>query len=305
MAENAGRQPLRCEELIRRRALTGIHSPFVWHAPVCEDKQRHVKHRDMSFGSEWLATLADCVSRWPRLETNAETSEVYRSIWPALSPERRAEWLLARLALAGNASAQQVIDAWVVRLLEAWFRRQRFPQELRDDALQEVRGALFGLGAKAELAQFEGLGPLDRWLQVVSVRRALNVLRSSAHSRDVALDDVEEERLGLTLGADLRLLKKDQQQAFKQAFEAALQTLDDRGRLLLSMRYLQGASVEHLATLLGAHRVSVSKWLAEARHAVQREVLVRLEGNARSRPLAEWASSQPNLSISRLFRLPA
>ena len=260
----------------------------------------------MPFELEWVATLGDCVSRWPLLKTSGDAKEACRSAWPSLSRERRAEWLLTRLALAGNASAQQVIDAWVIRLLEAWFRRQRFPPALRDDAMQEVRSALWGVGAQSEFAQFEGRGPLDRWLQIVSVRRALNTLRSTSAARtsDLALDDVEEERLGLTLGADLRLLKTSQQQAFKKAFEAALLTLDDRGRLLLSMRYLQGASVEQLATLVGAHRVSVSKWLAEARRSVQREVLARLEGDARDRPLAAWASSQPNLSISRLFQLP-
>lgn len=261
----------------------------------------------MSFEQDWKATISDCLHRWPSLEFGPDEKEAHRGAWPELVPERRAEWLLTRLALGGNPSAQQVLDAWVVQLLEVWFQRKRFPMALRADALQDVRSALFGVGEQGQLSKFAGRGPLDRWLQVVAIRRGLNTLRAAKGSQpeDLALDEVEDQELGMTFDADLLWLKREQQERFKKAFEAALQKLDDRGRLLLSMRYLHGASTEQLATLVGSHRVSVSKWLTDARQAVQREVLAQLEGDTGNWLLSGWMSSHPNLSISRLFRLPS
>lgn len=257
----------------------------------------------MQLQSAWAETRLYMRERWPALQVPSQPLPAFEL---GVGLERRAEWVLTRLALAREPEAQQIIDAWVGRLLGAWFQRHGYPSHLRDDARQEVRSALFGVESTGELAQYLASGPLDRWLQVTAIRRSLNVLRSLKRSHlNENLDEVDERHLGTVLDPHWALLAQDQRVAFKAAFEAALQKLEDRDRMLLSMRYLHGASVDRLAGLVGAHRVSVSRWLAQARKSVLHEVRKELACHSTdgSFELSEWMNSKANLSLSRLFRL--
>lgn len=208
-------------------------------------------------------------------------------------------------------SARDAVVALLDGALERWMQARAFPEALRDDALQQVRVKVLGTGeVVGALASYEGRAPLAQWLSVVGARIAISVLR--ANGPKDGHDSLEEESWhrmpDSQASPELAVLRAQFRERFQDALSKALARLDERGRVLLSMRYGQGVQVDPLAQMYQVHRVTMAKWLRDAGtllgEYLQAE-LGRVAGFTESDAdqLSQYLGSAPDLSLERLFAL--
>jgi RNA polymerase sigma-70 factor, ECF subfamily len=122
-------------------------------------------------------------------------------------------------------------------------------------------------GAPPRLAKYRGTGSLESWLRVTTVREGLSLHRARAR--------IPEQNVGSLLDAvmvgddpEIELLKRTYRAAFRRAFQRAFESLDPRDRNVLRFSYLDGSSIDDLATLYGVHRATVARWRNSARAAL-------------------------------------
>lgn len=208
--------------------------------------------------------------------------------FPELSPPPAglAEFLLSKLA-PGTSSPNAVLELAVEDLALVLACARREPEALRcfeeqyivkvarmtghmrlsavqvDEVRQRLRVDLSIPRANGtlRLLDYAGRGDLQAWLRVSATRAALKILRR--RSDGASLD--EDDKLVDEHDAELSFLKRDQQLAFREALGEALASLDPRDVNRLRLHYLDGLSLEELATVEQVHRATVARWLAKAR----------------------------------------
>lgn len=129
-----------------------------------------------------------------------------------------------------------------------------------DDVLQQTRFKLV-LASPPGLSQYAGRGPLAGFVRTVAVHLLTNLEVATKPSES-------DERLATLPGAaevEAGLLRADQQQHFKAAFQAAVGELTVRQRSLLRLNLVEGLSIDEIAPMFGAHRSSAARWLVEAK----------------------------------------
>jgi RNA polymerase sigma-70 factor (ECF subfamily) len=159
-----------------------------------------------------------------------------------------------------------------------------------------------------KIASYSGHGELRGWVRVAAVRTLIDLVRGGDdHKREQLTPDDELEMLrGTTASPELEYLKKRYEREFAAAAEAALQTLSARQRNLLRHQLLDGLTLEAIATLYRVHRVTVARWLAEAREelavATRNQLTARLGASeAELESLARLVRSRIDISVRSLF----
>jgi RNA polymerase sigma-70 factor (ECF subfamily) len=196
------------------------------------------------------ATLVDLITR------NAEV--------PA--DQLSDEIVLTSACVAGDTAAIAELDRQYGTQLAALVTG--IAGERADDIMQEVRAKLLTATTRApRLAEYGGRGSLLSWLRVVAAREALSALRRNR--RDVALDDdTMWGKLVASHDPALALIRAESVAMIKRAFAIAVTGLEVRERNLLRQHLLDGLTIDDLAPLYGAHRVTISRWLNAARESV-------------------------------------
>ncbi len=119
------------------------------------------------------------------------------------------------------------------------------------------------------ITEYRGGGPLAGFVQAVTVRLALNLKKADA--RHAAVGD--EALLELPGGGDapeLAAIKLRYRHEFKQAFAAAMATLEDAERNALRLHYLDGLTLADLGRLYGWSVPTASRRLAAVREALMK-----------------------------------
>lgn len=164
-----------------------------------------------------------------------------------------------------------------------------------DDVIQQVYEKLFvpEEGRTPAITKYDGVGELRSWVRVTAVRLALNLHRERKRERPLSPQLLLTRPDGST-GPEEGYLKRLYSDAFKQAFERALTTLDPAQRNLLRYYYLDGLTVEAIGGLYRVHKATISRRLADVR-----EHLLTETRNALLRQLEVGASELD--SIMRLI----
>lgn len=174
---------------------------------------------------------------------------------------------LARRSAQGDAAAIAEIERRADASVRSALARLRLDAAEADEVRQAVREKLFVGGAEKgpAIASYEGKGPLEGFLRAVVVHAALSA------KRRVRPADGDSVLAGVAVEADpaLDLARAKYGASFAQAFRDAFQELTTRERNILRLVYVDGLSVEQVATTYGVHRVSASRWLGTARGALQ------------------------------------
>lgn len=213
---------------------------------------------------------------------------------------------LARACAEGDPAAIAELERRFSLDLDRALARLRIDPSQRAEIRQRVREKLLvgKDGKPAAIATYEGKGPLGAWLRAVVVHAALSAKRAKA--RDEASDSV---LAGAASDDDPELeeIRRRFGPSFRQAFADALAALSPRERNVLRLVYVEGLSVEQVGLAYGVHRVSVSRWLGQARgqlHATTRELLrARLTlGESEIASVARLCLSQIDVSLERLLR---
>jgi RNA polymerase sigma-70 factor (ECF subfamily) len=193
---------------------------------------------------------------------------------PALVATHRADVVLAQACARGDAAALRILERDYFQTPSASSASHDAPSLLpprhRADAaevLQLLRHRLLVPDAdgRVRIGEYAGRGSLRAWLRVAAVRVALNLHR---RRRERPLE--EDRELANRAAGDLEItdLKTRYRREFKEAFSAALLTLEVRDRNLLRQHYLDGLTMETIAPLYRVHRITIVRWMERARAAL-------------------------------------
>lgn len=218
----------------------------------------------MAEESSLMEVVAAARTRWPALAIDGErfAAALDERGLPVTSPN--APDVALAIALAnGEPAALSIFDDVIVPDVSGALRPLARDRDFLDEVLQRVRVKLLVGDPTPRIAEYLGRGPLAAWIQIVAIREALMMRRSTrredSDDGDSALVDIA---LTEPVLAQTRRLYKD---AFAIAFREALHGLDERERMLLRLCFVENAGAEDIARLFKVHRVTAFRWLRDAR----------------------------------------
>jgi RNA polymerase sigma-70 factor, ECF subfamily len=211
-------------------------------------------------GEQIAAALAAGRARYPDVSvSDATLLPGLTSRLAAALPAHHADVFVAAAATAGDRAATAHVHQRVAALATATARG--IVSDL-DEVVQTASISLL-VGDPPKLDSYAGLGSLDAWLRAVVLRTALSARRR--------LGAAEPSWLELPLFVEMPMWR-DHAAAFRTSFEAALAALQPHHRVVLRQHYIDGVSVDALGRVHNVTRMSVYRWLAQAKAAIVAQV---------------------------------
>jgi RNA polymerase sigma-70 factor (ECF subfamily) len=175
-----------------------------------------------------------------------------------------------------------------------------------DEVRQLLRDKLFVSSGElpAKIASYSGRGSLQGWVTVAAQRFALSLRRDATRKqrREEALADA------LPTGADPEIdyLKVRYRAEFREAFGAAIASLNDRQRMLLRLNLVDGLSHERIGAIYHVTKSTATRWIGGAREVILRETRQALArrisvDTAEFNSLVALIGSQLDVSLIRLL----
>lgn len=263
--------------------------------------------------------FADGVARastaWPGVGVELEQyAEFVRERLPAgddvvhaLERARAEDLWIACACTHGSASAVRALDDRFSAMLHAAVHSVVGDGDLASEAVQVVRARLLLADPPhpPRIAGYLGRGDLGAWLRAAAVRQALDLVRK--RRPDQPVDDSGLASATIEDDPELVFLKQTYRGQFRTAFDGAFAELDRRQRMLLRMKYLDGASIDVIARLHQVHRSTAARWVGEIREQLMATTRERMK-SALGLPAGEFESvvrliaSQLDLSLEAKLR---
>lgn len=209
---------------------------------------------------------------------------------------------LVKRCARGDAQALARLEADYLAPTTAALSR-RFGADCAQETTQRLRHQLLvpPKGARAGILEFQGKGALKGWLRVVASRLALEVLQSGRVPAAVDEAHALTQRDG-----ELQSLTQRYGPLLRDAFTAALASLDKRQRLALKLHTLDGLPLEKIAAIFHVNASSVSRWLSDARTTLREQTLALLQDRlslspASARRLLGQLDGQWDASLRRVL----
>ncbi len=162
---------------------------------------------------------------------------------------------------------------------------------------------------ESKIGQYHGLGSLDGWIKVVIHRMVIDRFRKQRKSTPLEELDWEPTAGSATSRADHRVETRDLLKAVNMvtvALTVAVQQLDARSRLALTLYYVQGLSLKEISRWLKSHESTASRFLDRLREQLRKAMTKHLVKEFRVRKdeiphLIDLASSHLNLELKRVL----
>jgi RNA polymerase sigma-70 factor (ECF subfamily) len=260
-----------------------------------------------------IAALVESAQRrWPALAVPAAAfgeflaERVDADPLDALARLRGDDLYLACACLQGDPRALHALDVACLTPVADKLRRAGLPAEAVADARQKIAELLLVPGERSgpRLATYSGRGDLVGWLYVAIAREARRLAQREARYAPADGADLADE----TIGADPELthLKTTYSEAFRAAFHAAMDELDERERNLLRQHLLDGLSIDRIAALHQIHRATAARQLARVRERLAERTRARMiqqfgVEERESESILRLIRSQLDLSITRVL----
>jgi RNA polymerase sigma-70 factor (ECF subfamily) len=208
------------------------------------------------------------------------------------SPLRTTPTITERSALRSAAALHHVAD-YVARIDSS----PAFADEVKQRLAEKLAGT------RGKMLSYAGRGPLGAWLRVAAVREAQSMARARKPTRSA-------EDLPLAVVAndpELALLKRRFAAAFRSALTQALERLDDEGRTVLRLYFVDALTYEELGRVLRVSRASAARRVTDARKRVvgslEQTIHNELGADAPSAAsLFALVESQLDVSVVRYFQ---
>ncbi len=158
-------------------------------------------------------------------------------------------------------------------------------------------------GAAPRITQYQGRGPLQGWLRVMTSRLVIDLSRARKRPESEG-GDALVARMADAQDTELAYLRHAFGPALERAFSQGLAGLDVRQRNLLRQRYLHDVSAGALAKIYGVHRATMFGWLDKARDALLlgvREALAHAMPGDGFESVVGMLGSALHLSVRRLL----
>ncbi|MBI5538198.1 MAG: hypothetical protein HY898_36085 [Deltaproteobacteria bacterium] len=158
---------------------------------------------------------------------------------------------------------------------------------------------------EATLGQYNGMGRLQGWLRVSTVREAVRARRKAG----IELPSNDDALAGIPAGGadpELAYMRQLYKNEFREAFTEAVASLTPRERTLLRYAVIDGLTVDDLGKIFRVHRASAARWLAAARetltHRTRSALTQRLGVRVNDQEsILRLIQSQLDMSIRSLF----
>lgn len=215
---------------------------------------------------------------------------------------------LAMACAAGDPRAVEEVERRLTLEMTRAMGRLGIDGDAAAELGQALRERLFvgGPDAAPAITSYSGRGPLGAWLRAMIVHAAMSTHRANQRRRWDRGDSVLS---GVATDEDPELAQVRARYAapFREAFQRALATLTPRERNVLRLVYVDGLTVEQVGAAYGVHRVSVSRWLAQIRHALLDKTRAMLReriplDSAELASVTRMCLSQIDVSLDRLLR---
>jgi RNA polymerase sigma-70 factor (ECF subfamily) len=256
----------------------------------------------------WARAYADGSAAYPdvaldRAAFGAAVAAMPPSVASTLT--HGAELFLAIAGVAGDPAALRHVDDLLAEARPS-LRRYDPTDAFAAEVLQRVRIHLFvaSEGAPPRLARYDGRASLRAWLGVCATRMGLYVLRTIRNRHEVG--DWTEEIVAVPTGQpELEEVRARYADAFGAAWREACAALSARHRSVLRMCFVENCPIETIAATYGVHRVTVWRWLDDAKQKLLDGTRARLgerltPDDPGTQSLLELVRSQLDLGLSQL-----
>jgi len=263
-------------------------------------------------GERLAEHLAAAHAAWPALALPDADFVAYlaarlpkEDVAEAFANVHAADLYLAAACAHGLAGAASAFEARYMASLDGVLSRAG--ADARDELRQRLREKLLvsAPGTLPRIAEYGGRGPLAGWLKVVASRLALDFLRA----REPQSPDGDDLLALPAEGVDPELahLRDRYREELKIAMREAATALGPRPRNVLRLHYIDGLTMEEIAALHRVHRITVVRWVTDAREALAsttRLVLLQRFGIGKKEldSILGLMRSQLDLSIRALLR---
>lgn len=224
-----------------------------------------------------------------------------------------ADLFLTAACARGDAAALRFFDG-ILRSGSGVLARYGTDAAWIDDVLQRVRIHLLvadaDSGRPPRIGVYDGRASLRAWLSVCTVRMGLYVLRERRGAREIT-GEWSERIAELPVGhPELEAVRARYADVFAAAWRSTCAELPARQRAVLRMCFAEGHSIESVAAAYAVHRVTVWRWLEEAKKRLLDGTRARLSAALPAdapgtRSLLELVGSQLELGLSQLEALAA
>lgn len=248
-----------------------------------------------------MGVLDEGKKAWPKLEVSAAELDTFLSARTPGNPPPAADLYLVCACLLQRPGALAALETTVFAQIAGWVARVDPSPGFCDDVAQAVRELLL-TGSPPRLSTYEGKGSLEGWVRVMAVRHALKQKAKAPPEKNEALSS------GVAMAEPGAGLEKEQvKREIEAALEGALASLASEERAWLKLYYLDGLSLERVASLFGVHTSTISRRIAALEGQVQAAVRERLQQTLRVdrgevESLIRFVRSQLEVSLSQALK---
>lgn len=180
----------------------------------------------------------------------------------ALAEIETDDLYLACGCLGGDGPSIAILADLITRGATKWAAGVRVDAS---DLVQRVLARLLLADGETSprLARYEGRAPLVAYLKVVTRNAAISVARGD--ERHDPATPAASTFFAAVGNPEHDAMRVEFREAFGRALDEAFRALDDRKRAVIAMHYADGVEVAAIAKVYRVNRVTVSRWLAEAR----------------------------------------
>lgn len=220
---------------------------------------------------------ARVAARWPEVAIDPEAvmrALAAREVGPEAT--HALDIALACALAARDPGALAVFERELVPDIRGPLVRIAGSADVVDEALQRACEKLLVAEATPRIVEYRGRGSLAAWVQVIAIREVLMILRRERRTAPPI-----EESLLAAVESDpvVAIVKRTHRDQLLAGFRTAFEALEPRQRALLRLTFADGAGSAKLAAMYGVHRVTMFRWLADARS----DLLERLRAEVATR----------------------
>jgi len=192
------------------------------------------------------------------------------------SSKLNAEDLYVAFACAqGDRDALTLVEERYLAQVDRFIAHLRAQPSFVDDVRQHLRERLLiGTGAPQgrgpKILDYCGRGPLGAWIRVTAVRQALDLIDKEKPHRSLC-EDPGDDQLAATVDPELLAIRQRHLPQFREAFRAALASLDARERNLLRFYLVDGLNIGRIGEIFGKSRATIGRMVVECREKLLEE----------------------------------
>lgn len=253
------------------------------------------------------ALLTAARDAWPKIAITPsrfiEHLALHVKTREALAAVHAGDLYLACGVCANDRAAIAYFEEHFMARVPDYVLRVRVGRDVVDEVQQKLREQLMmgSEGKRPKLEEYSGKGALGGWLRVTAVRTALNHLRAAGPAQQELGDE-----LSLAADPELAYVKEHAHDLFADAFKRVLAGLDESGRTILRLHYIDGLTMDQLARLYKTPRSTIARRVAEARQQILEATEALLRDERRLSPSAlasviRLGKSRLEVTITRLL----